>query len=651
MTVTGFLRQIGGENPAAVRSSLRKSLTLALTCFLAVLLLGSAAASLTGMLLAGVSIRSATLVAFAAFGTVAALGFTLVRLLASTLSTLSSKPIELLLEQTGVAGEPATEDFKCMRGRALTRRQAQSDVDALCRLIRRASARSAELLRELNEMRERASAQRQASSDFEKISCALRAPLNTILGYATLLREDALERAEQSAADDAERILLAGRKLLSAISDPLDLAGVEAGSTGIDCEAIDIRGLAQSVISSDDIDADDRRRLELHVDGDIGIMVGDKKKLRRCLLRLLADALDFASSGMVRLAIARTSHCGVASISFSIAHADSIQVDGEAAVPRAFGNELHHRRRSDDYRIGFAIARRLAHLMGGDCTVRNGSSAGTSFTLTLPLGPNGDQQLLGVIAGPQAAELARKPGGFKCALVVDDDESALDLMRRWLGSSGYDVLIALDGETGLRLAREHRPDLIFLDALLPGRSGYEILAELRSDPAVASVPVVLVTVDDDRCRGIRCGASDYLRKPLAQADLRALLNVYAPASAGEILVIEDDDDAAELIRRGVEEVGFSTRRARDGVEGIDMASAEPPAAIVLDMRMPKLDGFGVIERLGRVKDLSVIPIVVVSGHDIDLAEHRRLAAAGHRVFTKGMATPREIAQSLRELVA
>jgi CheY-like chemotaxis protein len=215
----------------------------------------------------------------------------------------------------------------------------------------------------------------------------------------------------------------------------------------------------------------------------------------------------------------------------------------------------------------------------------------------------------------------------------------------------HDVLVAMDGETALKLAREHRPDLILLDALLPGRSGYEILEDLRNDRAVGRTPVILVTVDDDRARGLECGASDYLRKPLTETRLRAVLEVYTNGSSGEILVIEDDDDAAELIRRSVEEVGFSTRRATNGREGIEMAAAIHPAGIVLDMRMPELDGFGVLERLALADELNKIPVVVLSGYDLSLSQHRRLAAAGHRTYTKGVVTPREIAQSLRELVA
>ena len=235
--------------------------------------------------------------------------------------------------------------------------------------------------------------------------------------------------------------------------------------------------------------------------------------------------------------------------------------------------------------------------------------------------------------------------------MIDDDEAAIDLMHRWLERMGYDVFATTDGESGLAMMREHKPDLVLLDALLPGRSGYDILKEVRSDERLSLVPVILITVDDDRARGLKAGASDYLRKPVTEAQLRAVTEVYRGKACGEILVIDDDDDAAELIQRSVEQVGFSSRRASDGVEGVEMASSKRPAAIVLDLAMPRLDGFGVIDRLSADAMLTNIPLIVLSGRDITISQHRSLAAAGHRFFSKGASTPREIAQSLLEMVA
>jgi signal transduction histidine kinase/DNA-binding response OmpR family regulator len=643
----------GPVKTSALHSAVRKSLTRVMSRSVAGALLVSGIVGVAGMVSGGLDAETVAIVAATMIGAGAIVGIALVRILAAAIARLAARPVELLLDQPGIVQGLATEPVHWERDQSLTQGQVEEDIEVLHRLLRRASRRSEELIAELNDARETANAQNEAKSQFlAKMSHELRTPLNAILGYATLLHEDATEAGDKSAASDLERIQLAGRHLLRVINDILDLAKIEAGNASIDRQVIDIRELSQTVLLASEVDRHNGNKFEMLVADDVGIMIGDAAKVRQCLTSLLSNAAKFTEQGGITLSIEQSQIAGVPSVVFSVEDT-GVGID-EIHLANLFDPftqiDARASHRAAGMGLGLAISRRLARMMGGDCTVESTEGVGSKFRLVLPLSPPND-----VPADEEAesAPVARahRTGCDKCVLVVDDDEAALDLMRRWLLSMNHDVLVALDGETALKLAREHRPDLILLDALLPGRSGYEILEELRDDPAVGRTPVILVTVDDDRARGIECGASDYLRKPLTEARLRAVLEVYTDNSSGEILVIEDDDDAAELIRRSVEEVGFSTRRATNGREGIEMAAAIQPAGIVLDMRMPELDGFGVIERLALAEGLSKIPVVVLSGYDLSLSQHRRLAAAGYRTYTKGVATPREIAQSLRELVA
>jgi signal transduction histidine kinase/CheY-like chemotaxis protein len=641
----------GDGNSSTLRSSIQKSLTRAMLRSVGAALVAAGAVGVAGMLVSGVHGRAVAMLAVGMLLAGGVTGVLLVSVLARVISRLAARPVELLLDEPEIIKGLDEEPINWERDSSLSCVEIEQDIEALHRLLRRASRRSSELIDNLNEARETANAQNEAKSQFlAKMSHELRTPLNAILGYATLLHEDAVATGDSAAAADLERIRLAGRNLLTVINDILDLTKIEAGNASLDRQAIDIRELAESLVASVSSHEQNGNRFEMKIDDDVGIMVGDGTKIRQCLGHLMMNAAKFTRGGTITLSASQVN--GGTAIQFSVED-DGIGIEEQqlSSLFDAFTQAKYaHSGRHPGAGLGLAITRRLARMMGGDCTVESVAGSGSVFRLTLPVTPREERSLPAIPANdvdtapPQAGE-------GKWILVVDDDEATLDLMTRWLEPLGYRVVVALDGETGLRLVRQHRPSLVLLDAWLPGRSGYDILSELRRDPVVGNTPVILVTVDDDRARGLACGASDYLRKPVSEETLAAVLGVYDHGCTGEVLVIEDDDDAADLIKRCLEQVGFSTQRASNGREGLEMAAAKKPKAIVLDIRLPELDGFAVIECLAAAERLSEVPVVVVSGCDMSLAQHRKLAAAGHRVFTKGVVTPREIAQSLREMVA
>jgi len=489
------------------------------------------------------------------------------------------------------------------------------------------------------------------------MSHELRTPLNAILGYALLLHDDALDTGNTAVAEDLQRIQQAGRNLLALINDILDLSRIEAGKTTLERSVVDIKAVAEAVIADcADEAAGNGNTFGFALSQQCAILVGDAGKVRQCLANLLSNAFKFTRDGQVSLIVEPVRHGLLPAVRFQVADTGvGIDADHLDQLFEAFhGNQHGPGRPAAGTGLGLAITRRLARMMGGDCTVESQPGLGSIFTLTLPMSPMADPA-----GDAAAATLAVKPdvsgtrprAAEHLALVIDDDEATLDLMSRWLHRFGYAVLTSAEGEAGLALARSYKPELILLDAILPGRSGYELLKELRADPAIAATPVVMITVDDDRARALGAGASDYLRKPIGEEQLRRTIGVYRGKASGDVLVIDDDDDAAELVKRMVEQLGFSSRRASDGIEGVSMATEAPPSAIVLDLAMPGLNGFEVIERLSADTALKDVPLVVLSSCEITLSQHRQLAAAGHRFFAKGAATPREIAQSIRDMVA
>jgi CheY-like chemotaxis protein len=365
----------------------------------------------------------------------------------------------------------------------------------------------------------------------------------------------------------------------------------------------------------------------------------------------MSNAFKFTHGGTITLSVKDAKTEAFPAIIFSISDTGiGIGEQDLTALFEAFEQgENHQTRRFGGAGIGLAITRRLARLMGGDCWAESIVGQGSTFYLLIPNDHRKDaadeQQLLVDHNGDG------REGGGKTVLVIEDDDDSLQLMRRWLGQMGFNVLAANDSRIGLESATTDHPDLVLVDALMPGISGYELLRQLRANSHTASIPVVVITVDDDPTRGLAAGASDYLRKPIMKSELRALVELYCGKVSGEVLIIDDDDAAADLIGRSVREIGFASRHATNGLEGLAMARESRPKAIVLDLTMPELDGFGVLDRLHADSGLREVPLIVLSGRRISVEEHRHLVASGHRYFVKGASTPRQIAQSLKELVA
>jgi CheY-like chemotaxis protein len=204
---------------------------------------------------------------------------------------------------------------------------------------------------------------------------------------------------------------------------------------------------------------------------------------------------------------------------------------------------------------------------------------------------------------------------------------------------------------GIALARERRPDLILLDLQLRDGSGWDVLSRLRGDPALNEIPVILTTVDDDRRRGLVAGASEHLTKPLTQEKLLHALQTYDTPVTGEILVIDDDPEAVDIIARSAARIGLSVRRAFNGAEGLAAARAQPPGAIVMDLSMPGMDGFQLLEAIAADPQLKQVPVIVLSGQSLSLSEHEKLLRAGASLHAKGISSPREIMAELKKKIA
>jgi hypothetical protein len=528
-----------------------------------------------------------------------------------------------LAASCGHGGEPALAD----RPAGFDPARLERDVTAVLRAYR-----SVEREREQSHNALDQQIARQAEF-YAKLSHELRSPLNAILGYASLAIEDAEAGQLDDLPQDLRKIRGAGQSLLALIDNLLQLAEDRTGRETAERVPFLLEHVLAQVIGEHG-QAGSGTMFALEDGAGRETLFGNSAKVARAVASVIDDAVRGRRAASIVIAT-RPAKAHDACV--------EIVVDARnASVARPERGEALTRHLAD----------RLAAAVSGSLDVEQRGEADWRYVLRLPLDVDG------AAARPvaRAVSPAQVPGGIigaprKSALVIDDDAATIDLMSRWLERSGYDVRAASNAEHGLAIAQTMEPDIVLLDALMPGRTGYDVLPDLAALPALRETPVLIVTVDDDRSRGLAAGASDYVRKPITETRLREIISVYEKDLDGEVLIIEDDQDAAELLERTVGRLGFSIRRAADGAEGLQAVHDRRPVAILLDLNMPNLNGFEFIERMAQCESYATIPLIVLSGQELSVAQHHRLLAAGCRYYMKGNAAPREIAATLREMVA
>jgi DNA-binding response OmpR family regulator len=311
--------------------------------------------------------------------------------------------------------------------------------------------------------------------------------------------------------------------------------------------------------------------------------------------------------------------------------------------------------------LGLVITRQFCELMGGDVSVESVAGKGTTFTIRLPA-EVGDpsaataqeprpQEVL-----PQQTQQPRAPGvevaqPLGRILVIDDDPSVGDLVRRFLGKEGFLVVTAAGGEEGLRLAAEMRPDIITLDALMPGMDGWTVLSQLKADTELAAVPVIMLTMLDDKSLGFSLGASDFLTKPIRRDVLLTTVQRYCARPSDRVLLVEDDELTRDLIRRLLESEGFQVVEAVNGRVALDEVAKREPNLILLDLLMPEMDGLEFLAEFGRQERWRSIPVVVVTAKELGAVERGRLNGYVEGVLQKGEFSRDELLAKLRALVA
>jgi len=505
---------------------------------------------------------------------------------------------------------------------------------------------NARLFREIEQKsRELEVASRHKSEFLANMSHELRTPLNAIIGYSEMLQEEAEDLGAEGFVPDLRKIHAAGKHLLELINAVLDLSKIEAGKMELYLETFAVPTLIHDIAAViQPLAQKNSNQLEILCDETTGAMRADLTKVRQALFNLLSNACKFTDHGTVSLTVAREPADGGDWITFSVSDTGigmtPEQMDrlfqeftqADASTSRKYGGTG----------LGLALSRRLVRMMGGDITVASEPGRGSSFTMRMPVEVAATSELAG-------APPASMPTGAGTVLVIDDEATVRDLMQRFLVREGFRVATASGGEEGLRLARELRPDVITLDVLMPGVDGWAVLTALKADHELAGIPVIMLTILDDKNLGYALGASDYLTKPIDRERLIATLAKYRRGIS--VLVVDDDPAFRELTRRILEQEGYTVTEAENGRVALERLAETAPGLILLDLMMPEMDGFDVVAAVRDHPDWQATPIIVVTAKELSPDDRRRLNGNVERVLEKGAYHRDSLLAEVRDMVA
>ncbi len=487
------------------------------------------------------------------------------------------------------------------------------------------------------------SANRAKSAFLANMSHELRTPLNAIIGYSEMLQEDLNESDHTALVPDIQKIHHAGRHLLSMINDILDISKIETGKMELYPEQFSVANLIESVISTiEPIAATNHNRLVIERQPNLGMIYADLAKMRQILFNLLSNACKFTEYGQITLRVLRMRSDDdppMDRVVFEVADTGIGMSDEQIArIFQPFIQvDLSSTRKYGGTGLGLAISRHFCRMMGGEITVQSGLGLGSTFTVTLPTNlPSVAEVIEAPAAAPTPpADLKGEPDDLTI-LLIDDDPDVHIIIQRGLRPRGWRLLSAMTGADGLNLARQHHPHLILLDVILPDTDGWQMLTTLKQDPDLLAIPVIMLTMLDERPRGLAMGATDYLLKPLNMQLLISLIQRHTDRPHHQsILIIEDDNVTRAMNRRLLEREGWTVFEASDGKSGLEQIEIHSPGLILLDLMMPELDGFGFMQKLHEHVRWRETPIVVITAKELTDEEQLLLDEHAARVLRKG----------------
>ena len=505
---------------------------------------------------------------------------------------------------------------------------------------------SAHLYQEALETTERLQEMDRLKSQFlANMSHELRTPLNSIIGFSRVILKGIDGPLTDMQRTDLEAVYNSGQHLLGLINGILDISKIQAGKMDLSFEDVKLDEVVKVVMSTA-IALVKEKNIELQqaVPPDLPTMRADPGRLRQVLLNLIGNSAKFTDDGFIRVEAKSTptemiikvidSGTGIPQDKLETIFEEFTQVDGSST--RAVGGTG----------LGLAITRHFVEMHGGRIWAESVLGVGSTFYIALPIAgppdPFEEEEEMEVEQPEPEPEPELEPDQ-RVVLCVDDDEGVITLFRRYLGKQGYQIVGLTNSAAVLDKARQLKPFAITLDVMMPGKDGWQVIQELKADPDTCDIPVIMCSIVSEKEYGISLGASDYLLKPILEDDLVAALERLDKEDRHRVLIVDDHPGDRNLIRRMIEgQDGYEVVEATGGQEAITLVQQMHPNIIVLDLMMPEVDGFAVLESIKADKITRSIPIVVVTAKELTKEERAILNKGVESLLHKGLFEQQEL---------